>query len=77
VIKVFVLLLVRALLEAAIIFLAVGALLLVFSYRLGRRLATTSPDPLERMSGRAAQLVTLFPRRADGDASPPTEGTES
>ena len=59
--------LVRVLVEAAIIFFAVAAVLLVFSFRLGRRLATSSPDKLERLSARGAQLVTLIPRRSDVD----------
>lgn len=67
----------RALLESAIILLAVAAVLLVFSFRLGRRLATTSPDRLEQLSGRAAQLATLFPRRPAGDAVSPDEERES
>lgn len=63
-IKTVLLLLVRALLECAIVFLAVGAVLCVLSFRLGRRLVTTSNDPLERFSARALQVNNLFPRRA-------------
>ena len=74
-----ILLVVRALLEAAIIFFAVAAVLLVFSFRLGRRLATTSPDRLERISARGAQLGTLIPRRPDltGDDLSPAREQES
>lgn len=57
------LMLARALLECAIVFLAVGAVLCVLSFRVGRRLVTTSDDPLERLSARAAQLNQLIPRR--------------
>ncbi len=53
----------RALLESAVILLAVAAVLMVASYRLGRRVITTSPDRLEGISGRALQLAALIPRR--------------
>lgn len=62
-IKTLLLLLVRALLECAIVFLAVGAVLCVLSFRIGRRLVTDTTDPLERLSGRAAQLNAMFPRK--------------
>ncbi len=53
----------RTLLESAVILLAVAAILLVLSYRVGRRVVTTSPDRLETLSGRALQLAALVPRR--------------
>ena len=55
--------LVKALLETACVLLAVAAVMLVFSFRIGRRLVTTTDDPLERLSSRAAQLNAFFPRR--------------
>ena len=74
-IRVLLLLVVRTLVETAVVFLAVAAVLLIFSFRIGRRLATTSPDPLDRISGRAVQLAAFFPRRAA--ASPPDREQES
>ena len=56
--------LVRALLECAIVFLAVAAVMLVLSFRLGRRLVTDRPDRLDSLSARALQLNALIPRRA-------------
>ncbi len=53
----------RTLLESAVILLAVAAILLVLSYRVGRRVVTTSPDRLETLSGRAMQLAALVSRR--------------
>ncbi len=82
----------RTLLESAVILLAVAAILLVLSYRVGRRVVTTSPDRLETLSGRALQLAALIPRRTAPASIPdledwdyehrrrgasPTEGTES
>ncbi len=70
----------RALLESAVILLAVAAVLMVASYRLGRRVITTSPDRLEGISGKALQLAALIPRRPpaplDEDVSP-AGGTEA
>lgn len=60
----------KSLLEVGLVFLAVGAVLCVLSFRVGRRLVTTSEDPLERLSARAAQVNKLIPRRratAPGD----------
>lgn len=54
----------KSLLEIGIVFLAVGAVLCVLSFRVGRRLVTTTDDPLERFSARAAQINALVPRRA-------------
>ena len=62
-IRVFLTMLVKALLETACVLLAVAAVMLVFSFRIGRRLVTTTDDPLERLSGRAVQLSSFFPRR--------------
>lgn len=56
-------LLARCLLETAILFLAVGLLLGVAAFRVGRRLVLPGQDPLERFSGRAALLNSLIPRR--------------
>lgn len=56
-------LLARCLLETAILFLAVGLLLGVAAFRVGRRLIVPGQDPLERLSGRAALLSSLIPRR--------------
>ena len=63
-IRVLLTMLVKALLEVAVVFVAVGVVLAVCSFRLGRRLVTTSDDPLERLSARAFQLNALIPRRA-------------
>ncbi len=62
-IRILALMLAKALLESAVILLAVAAILMMASFRIGRRLVTTSDDPLERLSGRAAQLNALIPRR--------------
>lgn len=59
----------KSLLEIGIVFLAVGAVLCVLSFRVGRRLITTSDDPLERISARAAQLNQLIPRRRRATAA--------
>ncbi len=60
--------LVRTLLETAIVFLAVAAVLLVVSYRIGRRVVTTSDGRLERISGRALQLLALIPQHVEAEA---------
>lgn len=57
------LLLARTLFEMAIVALCIGGLLMVLSFRIGRRLITSSPDRLELLSARAAQLNHLIPRR--------------
>ena len=62
-IRVLLTMLVKALLETACVLLAVAAVMLVFSFRIGRRLVTTTDDPLERLSARAVQLSSFFPRR--------------
>ena len=62
-IRVLLTMLVKALLETACVLLAVAAVMLVFSFRIGRRLVTTTEDPLERLSSRAVQLSSFFPRR--------------
>ena len=53
----------RALLETALVLLAVGMVFAVLSFRVGRRLVTTREDPFERLSARASQLNALIPRR--------------
>lgn len=57
----------RCLLESAVILLAVAAILLVASFRIGRRVVTTSPDRLETLSGRATQLIRMIPKRETDD----------
>jgi hypothetical protein len=55
-------LLVRVLLEAAVVFLAVGVVLLIVTYRVGRRVVVDRPDRLSRLSGGQAPsgLVMLI-----------------
>lgn len=61
------LLLARTLLETAVLFLAVAALLGLLAFRVGRRLVRDGQDPLERLSGRAAVLNGFFPARNGHD----------
>lgn len=68
-------LLVRVLLETAVLFLSVALLLLVFSYRLGRRVVASGPDRFEGLSGKALQALALFPRHAP--STEPSEPLES
>lgn len=50
---------VRALFEVALIFLAVGLIFCVAGWRLSRRLVTSSPDRLEKLSGPMMMLASL------------------
>ena len=61
-------LLVRVLLETAMILLVIAALLGMFAFRVGRRTILKDPDGrLERFSGPIAQLLHAFPRAAGRD----------
>lgn len=53
--------LLRVLLETALLCFAVALLLLVVSFRIGRHLFTSQPDRLEKLSGQALQAAALLP----------------
>lgn len=53
-------LLCRVLLESAVLLLVAGALLVVFSYRIGRRVVVDRPDRLDRFVMGAPPLLLLL-----------------
>lgn len=57
------LLLVRVLLETAVLLAAVALLLTVAAYRVGRRLLRDRPDPLERGSAAVTSAAQAILRR--------------
>lgn len=52
-------LLVRVLLETAVVFLGVAVVLLVVAWRASRRVITEKPDRLDRLSGNLGGLLTV------------------
>ena len=78
-------LLCRVLLESAVMLLVAGALLLVLSYRVGRRLVVSSPDRLERLTGapwyvpaavRALEAIVHMRQEERVDSNPSTSFDE-
>jgi len=55
--------LVRVLIETALVCLIIGAVLCVLAYRIGRQLVTDQPGRLEQLSGQAVTLASLIPRK--------------
>lgn len=58
-IKLAVSILVRALMETALMLFVFGALFLVVAFRTARRFATPAPDKLDRLSSELARLLTI------------------
>ena len=66
-------LIVRVLLETAMILLVIAALLGLLAFRVGRRTVLQSPDGrLEKLSGPLTQILRAFPR--ENAAAGPEEG---
>ena len=70
-------LLVRVLLEAAVLLLIVGLLLGVFAFRTSRRLVSAKDGRLDRFSGTVAPLLAMvaaLQKAAREPDNPPAEG---
>ena len=69
-------LLVRVLLETAVLLLVAGCLFGVLAFRVSRRLVVTTADPLERLSGPLSALLKLklIPKES---GEMPVEGVDS
>ena len=66
-------LLVKCLLETALIFIGVGLVFAFGAWRISRRLVTLHPDRLEKLSGPAGMLMQFLAQASGNKSSAPVE----